>query len=231
MALVNPALLGEVRGSAGGITFSRNRGGAYIRKRSKPVNPNTQRQVDARNRVADLSIRWSLDLTQDQRDAWDEYAQNVPSSNKIGEAINLTGQNWYVASNALRLQAGLTRVDDAPIVFQRALTPAGFAVTASEATQELSVVFDTGEDWVSQDGAAMMVFMGLPQNAGRNFFNGPFRFAGAVAGDSVAPPTSPQTIAVPFPVAAGQKVWVQALVMLADGRNSPRALSTFLAAA
>lgn len=231
MALINPSMLGEVRGSIGGATFSRNRSGAYIRKRATPINPNTERQADARNRMTDLSIRWTLTLTQAQRDAWDEYAANVPSSNKLGDAINLTGQNWYVASNALRLQAGLARVDAAPIVFQRALTPEGFAPTASEATQLLSIAFDTGEDWVSQDGAAMIVFMGLPQNAGRNFFNGPYRYAGAVLGDSGAPPASPQTIAVPFPVAEGQKIWCQGLVMLADGSYSPRALGTFLCAA
>lgn len=231
MALINPSMLGEVRGSIGGATFSRNRSGAYIRKRATPVNPNTPRQNDARARMTNLAILWTTTLTQDQRDAWDEYAANVASTNKLGDSINLTGINWYVSTNALILQAGGDRIDDAPTLFERALSPDNLVVSASEATQQVSFGFDDGEDWANEDGGFCLVFLGLPQNASRNFFNGPFRFMDAVEGAALAAPGTPQLMDVPFPIAEGQKLFVEALVIRADGRTSVRVREVFLAAA
>ena len=229
--LYKASLAGEMRGSLGGVTASRNRSGTYLRQRAKPVNPNTPLQNAARVRMQNLSIDWTQTLTQAERDAWDEYAANVLGLNKLGDSINYTGINWYVSSNAFALQCGISRIDAAPTTFERAQAPEGLVVTASEASQELSVTFDTLEAWVNEDDAAMGVFMGLPQNAARNFFNGPFRFAGAILGDATTPPTSPQTIAVPFPIAAGQKLFVECKVLRADGRTSERSRAVFLAGA
>lgn len=231
MALISPSMAGEIRGSIGGATFSRNRSGSYMRRRSVPVNPNTPRQTAARVRMTNLSIDWTQTLTQAERDAWDEYAANVTGLNKLGEAINLTGINWYVSTNTLLLQAGLARLDAAPTTFERAQAPENLVVTASEATQQLSFGFDNTESWATEDDGACLVFMGLPQNAARNFFNGPFRYAGVVLGDGTTPPVSPALIAVPWPIAAGQKLFVEALAVRADGRTSVRTREVFLSAA
>lgn len=231
MALISPSMAGEIRGSIGGATFSRNRSGSYMRRRAVPVNPNTPRQNDARGRMTNLAILWTTTLTQDQRDAWDEYAANVPSTNKLGEAINLTGINWYVSTNSLILQAGGTRLDDAPTLFERGLSPDGLTVSASEATQQVSFGFDDAEAWANEDGGYCLVFLGLPQNASRNFFNGPFRFMDVVEGATLAAPATPQLMDVPFPIAEGQKLFVECLAVRADGRTSIRVREVFLAAA
>ncbi|MBA7656193.1 hypothetical protein ES703_64108 [subsurface metagenome] len=107
-------------GSIGGTVWSRNSAGAYIRNRSVPVNPNTDRQVAVRNYVKNLTIRWANTLTQPQRDAWDVYAANVDWLNKLGDSVNLTGMPHYVRCNTLRLVLLQTRIDDAPIIFNLA---------------------------------------------------------------------------------------------------------------
>lgn len=218
-------------GSAGGSVYSRNRSGAYIRARSVPVNPNTDRQVAARNIMRALSIAWNNTLTQDQRDAWEVYAQNVVWQNKLGDAINLTGLNHYTRSNSAVLAAGLTRVDDAPTTFTLAAAEAALVPTASEATQIVSCAYDDAADWVSEDGAAQLFYQGLPGNASKKFFASPYRLLGIVLSDSGTPPTSPSAIAAVFPFAEGNRIWVRSRILRADGRLSEFAVANFLGAA
>lgn len=231
MALIRLGLGSQASGSLGGTVFSHNRFGAYIRARSIPVNPNTARQVAVRNFVTNLSQDWNNVLTQAQRDAWNEYAANTLFTNKLGEAINLTGLNVYVGSNSQALLAGLARVNDAPIIFTQANAEEALAVTASVATQNLSVTFDATQPWANEDLGIQNVFMGIPQNAGIAFFGGPRRFAGVILGDATTPPTSPATIAAPFVFGLGQRIWVATRIRRADGRYSERAEVNFLSIA
>ena len=221
MALVKfGAGIVDMRGSIAGNTFARNRAGAYVRARTKPINPNTSRQQAVRNILQQLVNDWSQTLTSANRTAWNQYAAAVPMTNKLGEEQLLTGFNMFIRSNVALLQASLPQVDAGPTTL---LLPAGdgtFAVTASEATQLLSVTFDDTDDWCDTDGSGLIVKCGLPQNASRNFFDGPFRFADSVDGDSVTAPTSPSTMAAPFIITEDQKIWVEGRIALADGRLS-----------
>ena len=228
MALVRFAEGQQRSGSIGATVYAHNRSGAYIRARSVPVNPNTARQVAVRNIARSLAIAWQADLTQDQRDAWNVYAANVGWKNKLGDAINLTGLNHYLRSNGPRLQAGLDRVDEGPDTFLLATAELDLVVTASEATQEATVAYDDTRPWCDLDGAAQLVYCGLPQNAGVAFFKGPYRYAGLIQGDSVAPPATPATIAWPFPIAQGQRLWLKTRITLASGRLSEFAETNFL---
>lgn len=207
-------------GSIGATTYAHNRFGQYARRRSTPVNPQSTPQVQARARMSLLSNLWNTALTADQRQAWDNYAANVPMQNRLGDQIYVTGFNMYCRANALVLQSGLTRVDDGPVLYLKGEQDPTFAVAISEGTQLISVTFDVNLDWVGEDEAALMCYMGDPKATNINFYNGPWLFADSIEGDSVTPPTSPATIAVPKFVAEGQKVWVRARVIRADGRVS-----------
>lgn len=230
MALIRFAEGQQRSGSIGATVYSHNRYGAYVRARSIPVNPNTDAQVAARNRVRDLTIHWQNTLTQVQRDAWDLYAQNVPWLNKLGDSILLTGLAMYVRSNTIVLQAGLTRVDAAPTIFNLASAEQSLGASAAAATQQLSVTFDDTAAWCSEDGASQLLFMGAPQNAARTFFGGPYKYLTQIDGDSLTPPTSP-VAAIPtvWPFGAGQRIWVQSRILRADGRLSQLAQVNFLA--
>jgi hypothetical protein len=219
----------QVSGSIGGTTYSRNRYGAYKRSRSVPVNPNSDTQVQVRNALKDLAIRWQNILTQAQRDAWDLYASLVPWVNKLGQSVYLTGLNMYIRSNAPRVRNAIAAVDAAPTTFNLAAADTELSCTASEATQELTLDGDQLAPWVGEADAWYFVFMGAPQNASITFFGGPWKQAIAIPG--AGPPPLPATIASPWPFAEGQRIWVRTRVARGDGRLSSFAQVNFLGAA
>lgn len=209
------------RGSIAGNTFSRNRYGNYVRARTTPVNPQSSRQVDSRNDMAYVSQLWRSDASQANRDAWNQYASNVEATNKLSEVINLSGYNQFCKSNKVAKNAGLAEILAAPTIYTAPGTDPTFAATVDAGTGKITITFDDTREWVDEDDAAMIIEMGLPQDDSINFFNGPWRYAGALLGDSVTPLTSPDaTVDVPFQVADGQKVWVRAKIIRADGRIS-----------
>ena len=210
----------EISGSIGGTTFSRNRSGAYARNRSNPVDPNTASQQKVRSAVALLAYNWFNVLTATQRAAWALYADNVSVVNRLGDSINLTGYNMYQRTNIPLINADMAEVDSGPTVFTLPDADPTAAIAVSEATQNASITFDNTLDWANEDDAALLVYISRPQNASVNFFKGPYRLAGTVDGDGTTAPTSPATIAVPFPVVEGQKIFCQCRIVRADGRLS-----------
>jgi len=210
----------QMSGSIAGNTHARNRYGNYVRARTKPINPNTARQVAIRASMAELTARWAQTLTAVQRTAWNLYASSVAMKNKLGEAINLTGFNHYLRSNIIRLQGGAAVVDAGPVVFELPAQDPNFIVTASEATQQITVAYDDTMDWADETEAYMFIYQGTPQNAQRNFFAGPWRYLTNVAGVTGAPPASPKIVGVPYAFAEGQHMWCSARISRADGRLS-----------
>jgi len=210
----------QMSGSIAGNTFARNRYGNYVRAKTKPVNPNTARQVGIRAALAELTSRWSQTLTDNQRIAWQLYADSVNMKNKLGEVIKLSGFNHYIRSNVMRNRIGLGVIDDGPVIFEIPEADPGFAITASEATQEISFAYDAGMDWADENGGWLILHGGQPQNAQCNFFAGPWRYCSVVEGVNGAPPASPKVATSPFAVAEGQRLWTYARIIRADGRLS-----------
>ncbi|KKN01730.1 hypothetical protein LCGC14_1124840 [marine sediment metagenome] len=221
----------QMSGSIAGNTFARNRYGNYSRARTKPINPNTGLQVAIRNAVAEATTRWSQTLTAVQRTAWNLYADSVSMKNKLGESIFLSGFNHYVRSNTTRLRYAIAAIDAGPTTFELPALDPAFSITISEATQLITVAFDDVFAWASEDGAHMAVYQGQPQNAQRSFFNGPWRNAAILFGNSGVPLTTPQDIPVSFVVTEGQHIWVYARISRTDGRLSEKMRAdTFCAA-
>lgn len=222
---------GQMRsGRLGATIASRNRSGNYLRAGTKPINPNTERQSIVRVAQAGLVVAWSQTLTQAQRDAWALWASNMPTQNRLGQSMNITGQNAYIRANVSRLQSGLARVDDGPTIFEDAAPEQSLVGSGSEATQQLSVAYDDEHDWCDEDGAGQLLYMGAPQNQSVNFFGGPYRFVGVIEGNSTTPPTSPAaSLDVPdWPIAEDQAIWLRTRISRADGRLSSFAISRFL---
>lgn len=210
----------QMSGSIAGNTFARNRYGNYVRARTKPVNPNTARQVAVRAGLAVLTTRWSLTLTALQRTAWNLYASSVNMTNRLGETINLTGFNHYIRSNTCAQMVGYPLVDDGPTVFEIPEADPTLSVAASEATQVLTMGYDDTLDWATEDLAYMYFFQGTPQNPQRNFFDGPWRLIGSVGGIDPGGPVEPHAGAAVFAIAQLQRQWIYARIQRADGRIS-----------
>lgn len=217
--LIKSGLVTQISGSFGGMTGSHNKSGMYLRARTIPVNPSTPQQVVVRNLLAQLVTAWRASLSQTQRDAWAVYADNVTKINPLGDAVKISGNNWYIAGNTARLQSGLTRVDDAPTIFDRGTFDAPTA-TVDATADTIDLTFDSNDAWANEDDAGMLLFTSRPQNETINFFKGPYRLAGSVLGNGTTAPTSPATIALPFPVAAGNLVFARIVVVRGDGRAS-----------
>lgn len=210
----------QMAGSIAGNVFARNRYGNYVRARTKPTNPNTALQQQVRSAIAWLVDHWSQTLTPDQRAAWQHYADNVNMLNRLGEVIHLSGFNHFCRSNSLRKRNADTIILDGPSIFEIPAHDPTFAFTISEATQTLTVTFDNAMGWASETGGHLYVFVGTPQNPQRNFFAGPWKYADVVDGDDTTPPTSPATIASPWVVYEGQRIWAYSRISRLDGRLS-----------
>lgn len=223
--------IATISGKIAGWVFSRNRGGAYIRNLGLPVNPNTARQVTVRAAMAFLTDRWSATLTAAQRTAWNLYASNVSMVNRIGDAQYLSGFNHYIRSNIIAKMISLPVVDAGPVVFELPAQDPTYSITASEATQQITAAYDAGMDWADENNANLILFGGKPQNAQRNFFGGPWRLYGQVAGVNGAPPASPHAGTSAYAIAELQRLWGYARIRRADGRISePFRADTFCAA-
>jgi hypothetical protein len=191
-------------GSLAGTTFARNRFGYYSRPRTKPVNPNSVAQAAIRLYMKYYTERWHDTLSAAMRSAWATYAAAVPVKNRLGEVVYLTGFNWYLAVNIVRAQAENSKCDNGPANLTLIESDPGFAVSASAATQKLTFTLTLGLPWRDIAASIMAVYQGQPQVATRNFFNGPWKYAGCFPGNA-APPyekTAPMTLV------QGQKIWV-----------------------
>ena len=231
--LFSSPIFAKASGSINGMTFSHNRGGQYTRCRSVPTNPQTSFQSAIRDAMSCLVVDWNDTLTQAQRDAWDTYGDNVPVTNRIGNQTNLTGQNWFVGNNIPRVAQGESAIVAAPTTFNQSY---GGDLSTSQVKEGAALEFsiDTAGDWTDQDGGKFFVQQGIPQNAGSQFYGGPYRTVGVIDGDATTPPTTISIAAVDlaFALTEGQRVKFRLRGQPTDGRlSSPIFLSAIVAAA
>jgi hypothetical protein len=208
----------KISGKIGGSVFASNRYGSYIRNWANPVNPSSNRQQAVRSTMAALVQDWKDTLTDSQRYQWEVYAANIVMKNRLGEDIYLSGFNHFVRANMAIINAELDQVNGGPGILSLPATDPSMTSAIASGAQQVSIAFNDGLDWVDEAGGAMLIYLGKPVSAGKSFFAGPWRYAGAILGDAAAAPTSPVTMATPFAVQAGQKIWTKARIVRADGR-------------
>lgn len=107
-------IVADARNSVGGVVYSRNTWGAYIRQKVSPVQPRTSRQTEMRANLTELSKRWGTVLTEQQREAWRQFAAAFPIVDVFGNTISLTGIAAYQRVNRVRAILGLPPLDDPP---------------------------------------------------------------------------------------------------------------------
>lgn len=209
------ALLTQVSGSIGGMTFAHNRGGLYIRTRAIPTDPNSAFQAALRAVFGALVQRWEATLTPAQRNVWDAYAAAVPLTGPLGDPITVSGLNHYLRSNTSRSRFGLPVLDDAPNILNLGTLSLVTVTNATGAGQSVDVTFTAGDAW-NVAGGALFIFIARTQNTTINFFRGPYLFAAALLGSGPAVP--PTTVSSPFFFGAGRRMFLRAVATLPDGR-------------
>jgi len=195
----------DIRGKLNGSVFSKNKGGAYVRTKVTPVNPQTTSQQNARNRLSTNSQAWR-DLTESQRQGWIDAAPNFPYSDIYGNSKSLSGFQLYV-----KLNTNLALIGEAAI----AAAPSPVAIPQLElasvaADDSANTVIITGTTPVPADFA--MVVMATPNvTPGKSFVKNLFRFISA----EPAAATSPFDVSAEYtPVfgdpVTGNKIFVKA---------------------
>jgi hypothetical protein len=211
----------EASGSIGGITYSHNKGGLYTRARTIPTNPGSSYQQTIRGYVQELTNKWVTVLSSAERDAWAVYADAVLIPDSLGEPRKIPPLAHFirclVARYAYEMRPATTTYN-APVIFDLGGDWAPPVLSIAAATDIASVAFQTGDAWVTENGACIAAAFSRPQNASINYFKGPYRYAGRTAGNAGAPPASPATFNLPFKCVAGQKIFGLIRVSRADYR-------------
>lgn len=173
------AVVDDARGSLGGLTFSRNRYGAYVRSRTAPVQPRTAAQTAVRNQFTAFSTSWRI-LSPAQQTQWNVFAGIQPTLNRLGRTRFLSGAQWYVKLNMIRYSLGLAEIVSPP--------PPGpiFAIPTATATADQSantvVILTTGS---GGGGDFVQVFATPPLSPGVSFTGkSQYRYMGFFAGSA-----------------------------------------------
>lgn len=161
--------ISEARRSIGGVTFSRNRAGAYIRKRTKPVNPSTPKQQAVRNAVRNLQSRFRLTVTATQRQGWADLATGAPMKNRLGENSPISAVNMYVRLNQPRLLFAAVPIDIAPAPPAECALPTLTMVGTTAGGIVLSAPSP-----VIPAGGYLMAWWSNRKLQTRNYFKGPY---------------------------------------------------------
>ena len=91
MALIKlTAIVDNISGKLNGTVFAKNKGGHYMRSKSKPTNPRTAQQMAVRGAFGAISAAWRS-LPEAARNAWNEIASDFPYINKLGDSKVLSG--------------------------------------------------------------------------------------------------------------------------------------------
>lgn len=204
------SILGPMSGSMGGITAARNKGGQYLRFRTKPTNPNSVRQQAVRAILGTLSSAWSSSLSDEDRALWAAYGQANPVQDALGQSITLSGMAWFCRLNSRLVDAGETALAVPPV----GSGPAALETITPEVKDDgsLSLVFTGTPDATS----FLQVWATLPGNAGTS----PNRNQARLVGYSAAAPTTPESFTMPFPGQVDQVVQIYAQVMDEAGQVS-----------
>ena len=167
MALIKlGALAQDVRGSLNGSTFSRNKGGAYVRSKVSPVQPVSDFSANSRQAFKIASQAWASSLTATERGAWIAFAAIHPFINVFGDSINLSGIAFFQAANKRLQQLGFPMVADAPTEWD--VTPPGaIAPTISvDGAGNMSLLINpTTPPEVSTDIAYLFATTKIPNGA------------------------------------------------------------------
>lgn len=92
-------LIVEMRGKTGGAVYSKNKGGAYRKRRTVPSNPQTAAQIAVRSKISTLSQAWKS-LTSEQQAAWQAATPQFQYINNLGQLQSYTAQALFMALNS-----------------------------------------------------------------------------------------------------------------------------------
>ena len=170
------SLLDDASGKFGDNVFARNPSGLYLRKHVDPEQPNSERQMDVRDRFSTFASRWAT-LTEEQRVGWNGLAALVTKTGKYGDLYNPSGHRLYIALNQTRAEFALATLDDAPLGVEATIPVVGFVPTLNiSAAPAVELKLGATADPLGTD---LLVFATEPMSPGRSIVGeGMYRLIG-----------------------------------------------------
>lgn len=115
MAIFTPgSIVGQISGRVAGSVYSHNAGGTYIRNGTIPTTSTSTDALAAKSRLTTISQYWQT-ISDANRASWQNFAANVPVTNRLGKSIFLNGHQMFVRLSTRILAAGGAVVETAPI--------------------------------------------------------------------------------------------------------------------
>lgn len=177
MKLKLSALVSEVRGKLNGSVASRNRAGGYLRNKVTPLNRNTSFQAAVRATFTSFTKNWSNLLTNVQRGEWIAFALANTITNIFGDVRHLTGANYYLATNAALVNAGMATVTDPPA--STAVGNIGGITLVGTVAAGGTLTAATNESNMPA-GAKLNFYSTVPLSPGVNFVRSALRYIGTL---------------------------------------------------
>lgn len=217
--MIDAAELFELKsGAARDVIASHNASGPYFRPRSAVTVPNTEEQVLIQSIFAVLTALWTSGITQDQRDAWIRYANQLTYNADGSPHPRWSGQNAFIGLNVNRMAFTDTYIEDAPVAVCTPPFPA-VIVTQSPRWPNIALTFPGDEAWRETDGTHLFVFASAPFSLNRNFYAGPWQHVATISGNSGAPVLSPTLVPLTQLPTEDQRVSIRLVFSAADGQR------------
>lgn len=201
--------IAEMRNKLEGSVFSRNRGGAYIRNKVTPLNPQTSFQTGVRNFFGAISQGWRS-LTASQRLAWNQAVSNFIGTDIFGDAKELSGSQLHQKLN-LNLKNISEAVITAPPVPGDINSFTSMTVTADTTAGTMNVAFAPAID----AGDKVLLYATAPLSPGISFVKNRFRIITVLDNADVTPFDAAADYIVKFGAlpAVGQKIAVKTRII------------------
>jgi hypothetical protein len=129
------AIITDIRGSIGGITFYTNRAGKVARLRSGTRKTQTSWQAGSQSDLMKTLNEWQ-GLTLPQQVVWDTYALAHTKDDRYGDTKYLSGFNWFGSINRFRWSFGLATLTAPPSYASPVAVPA-YTLNISETAMEV----------------------------------------------------------------------------------------------
>lgn len=187
------ALAQDIRGSQAGLTFSRNKGGAYVRQRVAPTNVSSDARTRQRNIFSANAKAWSGALTDDQRGAWSLFAAANPITDVFGASIILSGISMYQRLNAVLQTVSEPVISDPPSDLTVDPLALGTALNVGTGFSEMTIA--TAAQTVVAD-TLYYIWAAAPMSMGRTPQNSNYRYIGTKPGVAAATSINIQSLYV-----------------------------------
>jgi hypothetical protein len=176
MAVIVPGpIVADIRGKCGGVTYSRNQGGLYVKANPVWEQPESEHRDATQAVIRDLPSAWSGELTEEQRQGWRNYAVANPRPNRWGHQNLHNGYAFWLRTNAY-----LKRIGQTPLYYDPPTIPptgpVSWTLTPDIDGNEYDIVFPVQQFPITQTNIYCYAFDQLPTATGRTGARGPWRY-------------------------------------------------------